>query len=126
MEWIMTKATVLQVLLPFMLKGLWMTVQISLISIALGVLLGIVLGVIRSQSKFFFKYPVEKARAVGSGARLAFIGVVQEPWSFESYSSWTDFDAMKDQSLSTYYAAVNLICAAVVDGSGNRILHEFK
>lgn len=55
MEWIMTKGTVLQALLPFMFKGLWMTVQISLIAIALGVLLGLVLGVMRSQSRFLFK-----------------------------------------------------------------------
>ena len=78
------------------------------------------------QSDFFFKYPVEKARAVGADATMVFVGVVQAPWSFHSFSSWTDLRAMKDYSLSTRYAAVNLICAAIVDPRSHTILHEFK
>jgi hypothetical protein len=79
-----------------------------------------------AHNTFFFKYPVDKAKEVANNARFAFIGEVVAPWSFHSYSGWTDADSMKAMSLHTRYAAVNLICAAVVDERGFKILHEFK
>ena len=79
-----------------------------------------------AQHKFFFKFPVEKAKEVGKNARLAYVGTLNAPWSFSSYSAWTDFDSMKDVSLHTRYAAVNLLCAAVVDQRSNTILFQFK
>lgn len=78
------------------------------------------------QRDFFFKYPVEKAKDLGKNVRLAYVGVLQAPWSFNSHSSWTDFETRTDHSLHTSYAAVNLICAAVVDQRNNKILYEFR
>lgn len=78
------------------------------------------------KSEFFFKFPVEEARAVGRNARFVFIGRLQAPWSFSTSSSSTDYGKLQDQVLSTDYAAVNLVCAAIVDQTNSKILYEFK
>ncbi len=48
MEWITDKWDIVVQLYPFMLKGLWLTFQISIIAITIGSLIGFVLGVAKT------------------------------------------------------------------------------
>ncbi|SDQ32999.1 amino acid ABC transporter permease [Pseudovibrio sp. Tun.PSC04-5.I4] len=53
MDMIADKLSILQSLFPFLLKGLWMTFQISMISIIVGSLIGFCLGVTKTLGYFF-------------------------------------------------------------------------
>jgi polar amino acid transport system permease protein len=55
MEWLADKWAIIDNLGPFMLKGLWMTFQISILAILFGSILGFCLGVLKTLGNWFLE-----------------------------------------------------------------------